>query len=175
MCTTHRDLSTATVYGTFTDRVRIGRDGGVSIDGTGRIWLDCPTCGAQPPRTEAKIGHRWGTSFGGAVGRVEVTTHHARLEWLRLPYTKRNGKTGHETIPRGACSKCGATVIGRVITMRPAGSKAEECNGACLSGRRSCSCHCGGRCHGAGVCSCNGPDRAAPSIHHEVDEVPHVR
>ncbi len=157
MCNTHADLSKAVVYGTFTDKVRVGRDGGVSIDGTGRVWLDCPTCGPVAPRTESRTEHVRVNYFPGSTAPAEyreVTRYRTRLEWLRVPYTKRNGKPGYEMRPRGACSKCGAVVLGRVVVMKPAGSKTEECNGACLGGRRTCSCHCGGRCHGAGVCRC---------------------
>jgi hypothetical protein len=157
MCANHGDISKATVYGTFTDKVRVAKDGGVSIDGHGRVWLDCPACGPQAPRTESKVEVRY-SRIGGPNGwtdRREVTVHRTRLEWLRVPYVKKSGKPGFEMVPRGVCGKCGAAgVLGRVIVMKPAGAKAEECNGACLSGRRSCSCHCGGRCHGAGTCLC---------------------
>ena len=29
-----------------------------------------------------------------------------------------------------------------------------KCGGACLGGKRSCDCQCGGLCHGAGRCQC---------------------
>lgn len=31
---------------------------------------------------------------------------------------------------------------------------AEHCSGKCVNGKHSCSCQCGGRCHGAGTCYC---------------------
>lgn len=153
MCTTHqRDMSKATHSGTRTEPVRVSADGGVTVPEVGRVWLDCPACGATAPEvtSEKRFVYYGGVPF-------ERTVHRARLEWWRAPYTKRNGGTGWEMVPRGACSSCGALAFGRVIRMKPHGAKFEECNGACLSGRASCSCHCGGRCHGAGVCSCHKP------------------
>jgi hypothetical protein len=32
------------------------------------------------------------------------------------------------------------------------GAQPKACGGACTSGKRSCDCRCGGRCHGAGRC-----------------------
>ncbi len=166
MCNAHAavDFSKAVSFGTRTEYVRIGKDGGVTVPETGRVWLDCPACGAQPPHLTSKVEVVKDRGYAGGERLCERTRYSARLEWLRVPYTKRNGRPGFETRPRGACAKCGSIVLGRVVVLKPAGANHEKCNGACLSGRSSCSCHCGGRCHGAGVCTCSDAAVSVPSI-----------
>ncbi len=41
-----------------------------------------------------------------------------------------------------------------VVTRNGFGSTPSACGGKCTSGKRSCDCKCGGRCHGAGKCYC---------------------
>lgn len=45
-----------------------------------------------------------------------------------------------------------------VVHERKPVHKRESCGGACLSGKRACSCTCGGFCHGAGECRCGTPE-----------------
>lgn len=42
------------------------------------------------------------------------------------------------------------------IVTRSGGAAPSACGGRCTSGKRSCDCKCGGRCHGAGRCYCVG-------------------
>ncbi len=142
------------------------RAGGLTLPTGEVIWIDCPTCGPQPPRATPKeirkppFWHRPGQHLED-MDWIRQTVYVARIDWDRVKVPKRGGGEKWTSVPRAACAKCGVESRGRAIQMKPAGSKAEECNGACLGGRYSCSCHCGGRCHGAGVCRCNEAAAAA--------------
>lgn len=60
---------------------------------------------------------------------------------------------------RVLCADCGdiipwALVRKIKIRKKPNGGTPGHCGGACLSGKKSCDCLCGGFCHGAGECHC---------------------
>lgn len=40
----------------------------------------------------------------------------------------------------------------RLVNRNGFNETAKPCNGKCTSGKTSCDCRCGGRCHGAGRC-----------------------
>ena len=48
----------------------------------------------------------------------------------------------------------------RVIDVSDAAVRGEghKCGSACLNGKRTCGCRCGGMCHGAGKCICGTPE-----------------
>lgn len=62
------------------------------------------------------------------------------------------------------CTACGiapapfgygvAITAARTIATPNRIKHAETCSAKCTTGKHSCSCKCGGRCHGAGTCYC---------------------
>lgn len=103
---------------------------------TGRyIYADCPTCGDGFDPTPVR-------------GDLTVVC------------------TGERGTPERAffinCPMCGGPAKLRFIARRkPRVAGGSRCNAACLNGKRSCDCRCGGRCHGATVCQCDKAAHAA--------------
>lgn len=51
------------------------------------------------------------------------------------------------------CGTCDGPASPVRIKVRGNGISEKPCGGACLNGRTSCDCRCGGLCHGAGACA----------------------
>lgn len=94
-----------------------------------RFYGDCPTHGAS-------------VEFG-CNGRYFCKACDASHGYAPL--------TMYKMDHRGACLEINLRRIDTPKTPKAG----EQCNGKCLNGKHSCSCHCGGRCHGAGHCYCN--------------------
>jgi len=107
---------------------------------TYRYFVDCQPCGG---RQAARLAH---TVRPTDVRPYLVVYHQQRYEVPVGPLAR--------TI--GACGTCGEAglLITIQIRARGYGRPAPRCGGACLNGKTSCDCQCGGRCHGAGVCRC---------------------
>ena len=76
---------------------------------------------------------------------------------LEMPYEHTSIRYGTETLmlPIWKCPV--ATKVREVkVPVKGYGAILHECDGRCLSGKHFCQCKCGGRCHGAGSCSCPG-------------------
>jgi hypothetical protein len=113
-------------------KAKILPEGCVAFGGL-RYWADCAKCGpGQLPQT---YGARFPTR---SVDARSIITR------------------GY--VASGACSKCGDEVALRTTkaSCSHADKPREECGGACLGGKRTCSCRCGGKCHGLGICVCGG-------------------
>lgn len=103
-----------------------------------RYYGDCPTHGTS-------------VEFG-CNGRYYCIACNA--EWVaRINAGERviTPTTLYKMDHRGACPEINLRRIDTPKTPKAG----EQCNGKCLNGKHSCSCHCGGRCHGAGTCYCN--------------------
>jgi len=89
-----------------------------------------------------------------------MRTHTMLAAWLDCTAC---GKTTKPTRPapspastpeRWAYCACGHAGPVREVEVRWTPGKQTPCNSACLNGRVSCDCRCGGRCHGKGYCLC---------------------
>ncbi len=94
-------------------------------------YADCPTCHTS-------------TAVDASPFLRDVTA-----------FTRRLTGTGHIT----TCRDCHSTFVApavRNVTIRSGKTSTRGCDGSCLNGKTSCNCNCRGRCHGAGVCYCEG-------------------
>lgn len=91
---------------------------------------------------------------------------HGVVEGIHPNYGYKNADGRHVNGHYAYCPECYAlrpfartadrtALPARQIT-RPSNHavRTDSCNGRCLNGKHSCSCHCGGKCHGNGACSC---------------------
>lgn len=113
-------------------------------------WVDCATCGTKPAVTRP-----WRTApeFGGELLESLVLVH----RYGPWPEGSDEARGLCSTILRGYafCSGCTQpTKLRKVRVPKSSSTKLHGCDGRCLNGKHSCECRCGGRCHGAGVCSC---------------------
>lgn len=141
---------------------RVDESGGVLYDGAGRaVWATCPMHGLVAPRTVV-----WDGRERSENGWRDATYRIAVAERVLLPRADDTEST--VAADRTFCGTCGAPSVLRVIKLRApisaekaaaraakrAAKNAERrvyCNGACLAGRISCDCFCGGMCHGAAL------------------------
>ena len=95
------------------------------------IWVQCPTCGPQPPKT----------AWNKPRGR-ESTLYH-----LRGPsWGKQNPLI---------CSVCSQDApYKEILIPREQKASHESCTNKCLDGKTFCACACRGRCHSEGRCYC---------------------
>ena len=97
------------------------------------IWVQCPTCGPQPPATA------W-----NKPRRTLATLWH-------LP---------KGILPQGVqrlliCSVCGQDAPWKEILIPREQTRSHEaCSRRCTEGKAFCACACRGRCHSEGVCYC---------------------
>lgn len=91
------------------------------------IWVQCPSCGPQPPI----------------------------VRWLRgtLTATVKSPKDSYEASLL-TCSNCGGKAPYRK-SKTPVNGKG-KCGSRCWNGKTVCNCICAGKCHGEGFCRCNG-------------------
>lgn len=101
------------------------------------IWVSCPACGPQPPRT----------AHHEALGCPAPLTHAKSITFDEGPFS---------------CSVCGQDAPIRYAVIPKDGAKPRtKCNRRCLDGKLICNCHCRGRCHGEGTCTCKEDTDAA--------------
>ena len=94
------------------------------------IWVQCPTCGPQPPAT----GWNERRECNAILFHVEDSC----LEQGLL-----------------LCSVCGQDApFKEMLIPRERKRRHEKCTGRCLRGQTFCACGCNGRCHGEGKCYC---------------------
>lgn len=121
-------------------------------------WADCSRCGpGQLPLTRPAQDPHTGVR---RIVQKPVT------QWVTDAYPIRPGPGGRRVagVALVVCSGCKDYVSARTIKRctSHADKPLEECGGACLSGKRNCSCRCQGRCHGLGRCVCgNASSRSA--------------
>lgn len=146
------------------------------IMGGTAFWVDCPRHGAQPPHFKEARVHR---GYNRGVETVRTLTWHKRPSDPALW-----GAMGPLDAERAVCARCvlpvpvpspssavGAMVLSGPVPYAPvrrvklredrAAGSPEECNAACLNGRKTCNCRCLGLCHGAGSCACSVPGARA--------------
>ena len=146
-----------------------------------RQFLDCPQYGPQDVTAEWYGPSRGGGSFIYHAEAAEYLDLEWDTYTRRVTS---NGLAGDPAKVNRAdharvlvCQGCGAVVrvwlAGRPVNVPTSGSMAVplhkrrqidvatgatarhgKCGGACLGGKRSCDCQCGGFCHGAGTCRC---------------------
>jgi hypothetical protein len=101
-------------------------------------FADCPTCGPGQPAARQRIDLGYGRQATRLLGAYSNQDARTRV-W-----------TGFVR-----CGTCNADDVPRREIKTTAGAAkyaVNPCNGQCTSGKRSCDCRCGGKCHGAGRC-----------------------
>lgn len=93
------------------------------------IWVQCPSCGPQPPATAWNPGR----------GR-DALIYHAPDPTISPPLI---------------CSVCGQdSPYKEILIPRERKRAHERCTNKCLDGKTFCACGCRGKCHGEGSCTC---------------------
>ena len=100
-------------------------------------WLDCPTHGSMT-LAQAPIG---------VTAWCPLCAKDAPMAWRGTPGTSTHYRVFDPPLPN---LKIRAIKVGQQARR----GDGHQCDGRCLSGKRSCSCKCMGRCHGQGSCSC---------------------
>lgn len=105
-------------------------------------WADCPIHGTLPALVRTDV----------RSGRTVV--------WVPSENNTIKSSENFELV----CPQCKEFVPGRkikaeaaYIALKNPDLHISECDGRCLTGKRSCDCRCGGACHGRGTCN--------PAIH----------
>ena len=97
------------------------------------IWVQCPACGPQPPKT----------AYNKPRGTYATLVHTPKetLPWgVQVPHT---------------CSVCGQDApYKEILIPREQARSHEKCMNKCLDGKTFCACACRGRCHSEGRCFC---------------------
>ena len=104
------------------------------------IWVQCPTCGPQPPATA------W---------------NKARECHATVTHTQRRFSEPLDSPRILSCSLCGRDAPSKEILI-PREQKdrlvgpglPQKCTNRCLDGKTFCACACRGRCHSEGRCYC---------------------
>ena len=98
------------------------------------IWVQCPTCGPQPPATA------W---------------NKARECHATVTHTQRRFSEPLDSPRILSCSLCGRDAPSKEILIpREQARRHETCTNRCLDGKTFCACACRGRCHSEGHCYC---------------------
>ena len=102
------------------------------------LWVDCPVHGREAPFIDGGTTLPWRDDPGNTCD---------------LHYT-----TGPFVRPQRALAACGVAgpLVNINITQKAKRKRTapRRCDTRCLNGTKECSCHCKGRDHGVGVCSC---------------------
>lgn len=119
-------------------------------------WAECALCGrgSLPATIERSRPNPYDRNGPRRITREPVIHSQG---WPGDAFELRPDSKGrHQRSTLGVCATCKQTVPLRITkcTHSHADKPLERCGALCLNGRRDCSCQCGGRCHGAGVCLC---------------------
>ena len=104
-----------------------------------RLWGECPTHGRVKPRSyiETRTERVNGMPF----------EKHYKYYLATSPDIYRKGTKVY-------CPEMDGEIETVLIKLRGNGGEGTRCGSACLAGKKTCDCKCGGQCHGAGVCNC---------------------
>ena len=101
------------------------------------IWVQCPTCGPQPPTT----------AYNKARGTYATFYHEDVFRGWRVQAPL-------------ICSGCDQdSPYKEILIPREQARRHEKCMSKCLDGKAFCACACRGRCHSEGKCYCGEPVR----------------